>query len=65
MPERLIANKEVETIVNAVNDCWNIAYGISEVEFYADNGMEFKNVKMDELVSKLGISIHYGPAYSS
>merc|ERR1711873_247772 len=28
------------------------------------NGREFKNVKMDELVSKLGVNIRYGPAYS-
>merc|ERR1711867_24636 len=27
-------------------------------------GREFNNIKMDELVSKLGISINYGPAYS-
>merc|ERR1712177_44833 len=32
--------------------------------YYTDNGREFKNVKMDELVSKLGITIRYGPAYS-
>ena len=34
------------------------------IGYYADNGTEFRSVKMDELVSKLGISIHYGPAYS-
>ena len=38
---------------------WNPGTG-----YYADNGTEFKNIKMDELVSKLGIRISYGPAYS-
>ena len=39
-------------------------FGILNIEYYADNGKEFKNVKIDELVRKLGISISYGPAYS-
>ena len=43
---------------------WNLAFGIPGVGYYANNGTEFKNVKMDELVSKLGISISYSPAYS-
>ena len=34
------------------------------VGYYADNGTEFRNIKMDEWVSKLGIRNHYGPAYS-
>ena len=41
-----------------------MAFGIPGTGYYADNGTELKNVKMDELVSKLGISISYGPAYS-
>ena len=41
-----------------------MAFGIPGTGYYADNGTEFKNIKMDELVSKLGISISYGPAYS-
>ena len=53
------ANKKVDTVVNALNECWNLAFEIA-VGYYADNGMEFKNVKMNELVSKLGISISYG-----
>ena len=32
--------------------------------YFADNGTELKNVKMDELVSKLWISISFGPANS-
>ena len=51
-------------IVNALNECWNLPFGIPVIGYYADNGTEFKNVKMDELVSNLGISINYGQAYS-
>ena len=61
---KLLNNKKAETIVNAVNESWNLAFGIPGIGYYADNGTEFKNIKMDELVSKLGISISYGPAYS-
>merc|ERR1712101_64938 len=61
---KLLRNKKAETILNAINECWNLSFGIPAVGFYADNGTDFKNIKMDELISKLGISINYGPAYS-
>merc|ERR1712112_461937 len=61
---KLIYNKKADTIVNALIECWNLPFGIPSIRYYADNGTEFKNVKMDELVSKLGISINYGPAHS-
>ena len=61
---KLLNNKKAETIVNAINESWNLAFGIPGTGYYADNGTEFKNVGMDELVSKLGISISFGPAYS-
>ena len=61
---RLLKNKKAETIINAIEECWNLTLGIPTIGYYADNGREFKNIKMDELVSKLGISISYGPAYS-
>ena len=32
--------------------------------FFADNGREFANIKMNELTSKLGITVKFGPAYS-
>ena len=57
---KLICNKKADTIVNALNECWNLPFGIPAIGYYADNGTDF----MDELVSKLGISINYGPAYS-
>ena len=32
--------------------------------FYADNGGEFSNIKLDELTSKLGLTVNFGPTYS-
>ena len=31
---------------------------------FADNRREFANIQMDELTSKLGITVKFGPAYS-
>ena len=56
---KLLNNKKADTVVNALNECWNIAFGIPAVGYYADNGTEFKNVKMDKLESKLGICMKY------
>ena len=39
-------------IVNEINESWNLAFGIPGTGYYADNETEFKNIKMDELVSK-------------
>ena len=49
---KLLSNKKADMIVNALNEYWNLPFGIPVVGYYADNGTEFKNVKMDELVSK-------------
>ena len=32
--------------------------------FYADNGGEFSNIKLDDLRSKLGLTVKFGPTYS-
>ena len=61
---KLLRNEKAETVVNAINECWNLVFRIPGIGYYADNRTVFKNVKMDELVSKLGISISYSPAYS-
>ena len=46
-------------------DNWCMNYGFPTSGFFADNGREFANVKLDELASKLGILERFGPAYSS
>ena len=34
------------------------------IGFFADNIGEFSNIKLDELTSKLGRTVKFGPAYS-
>ena len=43
---------------------WNYTVGFPSQGYWADNGGEFSNVKMDELCSKLNMSIKFGPSYS-
>ena len=47
---KLLKNKKAETVLNAINECWNLPFGIPAVGYYTDNGTELKNVKMDELI---------------
>ena len=54
----------METIVKAVTDIWILCFGISSAGLYADNGEEFVNMKIDELIARLGVTVRYGPAYS-
>ena len=61
---KLIANKKSDTIIQALTDTWCMNVGFPSQGFFADNGGEFANVKLDELMSKLGLSIRFGPAYS-
>jgi len=49
--------------VNVINECSNLAFGIQVTGYYADNGTELKNIKMDELVNMLVISKSYWPNY--
>ena len=61
---KLIANKKADTIIQALTDTWCMNVGFPSQGFFADNGGEFANIKLDELTSKLGLSIRFGPAYS-
>ena len=38
--------------------------GFPSQGFFADNGGEFANIKLDELTSTLGLTVKFGPAYS-
>ena len=39
--------------------------GFPSQGFFADNGGEFANIKLDELTSTLGLTVKFGPSYSS
>ena len=64
MVGKLLNNKKADTIIQAIMDCWCMNLGFPASGFFADNGREFANMKMDEFTSKLGITVKFGPAYS-
>ena len=45
-------------------DNWCMNLGLPTHGFYADNGGEFSNIKLDELTSKLGLTVKFRPVYS-
>ena len=61
---KFILNKKADTIIEAVNTTWNLNVGFPSVGFFADNGGEFANTKLDEFTSKLGLTVMFGPSYS-
>ena len=61
---KVIPNKKADTIVDALTSKWNYTVGFPSEGYWADNGGEFANVKMDELCSKLNLRIKFGPSYS-
>ena len=38
--------------------------GFPSNRFFADHGDEFLKIKLDELMSMLGLTVKFGPAYS-
>ena len=56
---RLVSNKKAVTIINAVNDGWCMNVGFPSIGFFADNGGEFSNIKLDELTSKLRLTVNF------
>ena len=64
MAGKLLNNKRADNIIQAIMDNWCMNLGFPTSGFFADNGREFSDIKLDELTSKLGITIKFGPAYS-
>ena len=60
----VISNKKAETVVEAISSVWCLRFGYPNHGFWADNGSEFQNKEMCELMSKLGLRIEFGAAYS-
>ena len=46
--------------MKTVMDTWILCFGIPTVGFFADNGGEFVNIKMDELIARIGVTIRDG-----
>ena len=62
--DKLIANKKADTIINALTDSWCMSVGFPSQGFFANNSCKFSNIKLDELTSKLGLTVRFGPSYS-
>ena len=60
----VLKDKKAETILKRLELEWCMKFGYSVVGFYADNCGEFRNYKMEEFVSKLGMKIEFSPSYS-
>ena len=60
----VMKDKKAETILEKLELVWINIIGFPLVGFYADNGGEFRNYKMEEFVSKIGIKIEFSPSYS-
>merc|ERR1711989_300231 len=60
----IIKDKKAETIFEKLEMEWCNKYGFPAVGFYADNGGEFRNYKMEEFVRKIGIKVEFSPSYS-
>ena len=50
--------------MQALTDTWCMNVRFLSHRFFADNGGEFANIKLDELMSKLGLTVKFGPAFS-
>ena len=61
---KLITNKKVDTIIQTLTNSWCMSVGFPSQGFFADNGAEFANIKLDTLTSKLGLTVRFGPSYS-
>ena len=64
MVGKLLNNKMAETIIQALMDHWCMSVGFPSYGFFADNREEFANLKLEELASKLVLTLKFGPAYS-
>ena len=61
---KLISNKKADTIISALTDSWCMSFRFPSSGFFTDNGGKFANLKLDELTSKLGLTVKFGLAFS-
>ena len=60
----VLKDKTTESVIKGLHGAWCLDVGFPTVSFWADNGGEFKNHKMEEFVNKMGIKIKFTPAFS-
>ena len=59
-----IANMEMETVMEAIYYSWVCNFGIPSEGFWTDNGTEFKNSVVKELVEHFKLQLNFVPPYS-
>ena len=59
---KLITNKKADTIIQALTDLWCMSVGFPSQGFFADNGGEFANIKLEELTSRLALMVRFRPS---
>jgi hypothetical protein len=57
-------NQVLSMVLDAMVSLWCLRFGYPITGFCADNGPEFKNKELEELASKMGFKVHFGPTYS-
>ena len=61
---KVISHKKADMIITTLTDSWCMNVSFLSRGFFADNGSKFTNIKLEELTSKLGLSVKFGPSYS-
>ena len=61
---KVMTKKKTDTIIITLTDSWCINVGFPLQGFFADNGGEFANIKLDKITSTLGLTVKFGPSYS-
>ena len=57
----MIKYKNIEAIMKRMQEALCSDVGFPTVEFWAESGGEFRNMKMEEFVNKLGIKTDFTP----
>ena len=57
----VLKDKSADSVIKGLHGGWCMNFGYPTVGFYADNGGEFRNYKMEEFTSKLGITVEFSP----
>ena len=57
----VVKDKEMETILKAIDSKWCLTWGFPQSHFWSDNGKEFLNKNLRKYSEKMGIKIEFGP----
>ena len=60
----VVKDKTAGIILKGLHRSWCMDLGFPAISFWFDNGGEFRNIKMEEFVNKLGLKIEFGQAFS-